>query len=463
MARTKRSAKLDSPSSRLKLKAGVRHQFQLEEGQYLAYRRPTKGEICGTWSARYYDSKTGDSPLEKIGKADDYKSADGVNFLSYKQALEKADEWFEGLNKTATGQIVKAGPFTVADAIDAYLEHMGEGRTTVHRMRVTAERSILPVLGAVEVSQLTRYQIMTWRNGISTSPRGRRHKEKPVTKPRNFRKPRKPSKAQAKAKEAPKPPSTKEEKRARQATANRIMTLLKASLNHAKTSGLVRCPDDAWRSAKKFKGVIASRGGYMLEEEQQRLVNSIKAADFRDLASGALATGARYSELAALVVGDFDPKSRTVFINKGKTEEDRRVPLLPWGVEFFKAITAGRAKKETMFRREHAERRKLKEGEDPLAWRTSDQFRPMNAACEAAGLEPMGFNQIRHSYASALVSAGMPLFLVAKLMGHANTKMLEKHYAHLAPSDLSKALEVYGHTLDLGAPRVETLHIKKGV
>jgi len=41
MARTKRSAKMDGPSTRLKkLSSGKMHQEPLAPGQYLAYRRP---------------------------------------------------------------------------------------------------------------------------------------------------------------------------------------------------------------------------------------------------------------------------------------------------------------------------------------------------------------------------------------------------------------------------------------
>lgn len=457
MARTKRSAKLDSRSARLKLKAGIRHQEPQEPGEYLTYRRPSSGK-SGTWSARRYDPVTKASPLARIGTADDYQDADGVNFLTYKQALAEARKWFDGHFEAATGEKLKAGPFTVADSVAAYLKHLeGEGRNTVHRMRVTADKSIIPVLGAVEVSRLTRKQITEWRNDLANSPKSTRQKEKPEpVKRRKFKKPR----PEKKVKEAPKPPSSDDEKRARQATANRVMTILKASLNYAKAFGLVRCSDEPWRLAKKFKDVSVAREIYLQENEQQRLVNAIKAPDFKRLVSGALATGARYGELAAMVVGDFDPKSKTVLIRKGKNGKPRRVPLMPWGVDFFTRITAGRQGSETMFQRDAVERRKLKSGEDPCAWRTSEQSRYMTAACKEAGLPRMGFHQLRHSYASSLVSGKMSLFQVSKITGH-SVAILEKHYAHLAPSDLTKSLELSGHLLDLGVPAVENLQIKK--
>ena len=41
---------------------------------------------------------------------------------------------------------------------------------------------------------------------------------------------------------------------------------------------------------------------------------------------------------------------------------------------------------------------------------------------------------------------GVPLMVVAKNLGHADTRMVEKHYGHLAPSFITDAIRT-------GAPR----------
>ncbi len=41
---------------------------------------------------------------------------------------------------------------------------------------------------------------------------------------------------------------------------------------------------------------------------------------------------------------------------------------------------------------------------------------------------------------------GVPLLIVAKNLGHSDTRMVEKHYGHLAPSYISDAIRA-------GAPR----------
>ena len=40
----------------------------------------------------------------------------------------------------------------------------------------------------------------------------------------------------------------------------------------------------------------------------------------------------------------------------------------------------------------------------------------------------------RHTWASEAVMSGMPLLLVAENLGHADTRMVEKHYGHLTQS-----------------------------
>ena len=42
--------------------------------------------------------------------------------------------------------------------------------------------------------------------------------------------------------------------------------------------------------------------------------------------------------------------------------------------------------------------------------------------------------------------AGVPLLVVAKNIGHADTRMVEKHYGHIAPSYVAEAIRA-------GAPR----------
>jgi integrase len=75
----------------------------------------------------------------------------------------------------------------------------------------------------------------------------------------------------------------------------------------------------------------------------------------------------------------------------------------------------------------------------------------MAKACERAKIKPpISFHSLRHSWASLAVMAGVPLLIVARNLGHADTRMVEKHYGHLAPSYIVDAIRA-------GAPRFGTV------
>jgi intergrase/recombinase len=49
-----------------------------------------------------------------------------------------------------------------------------------------------------------------------------------------------------------------------------------------------------------------------------------------------------------------------------------------------------------------------------------------------------------------MVMAGVPLNVVAAKLGHADTRMTERHYAHLAPSYVAETIRKFTPTF--GAP-----------
>ncbi len=54
----------------------------------------------------------------------------------------------------------------------------------------------------------------------------------------------------------------------------------------------------------------------------------------------------------------------------------------------------------------------------------------------------------RHTYASLAIMNGAPLHVIAKNLGHTDTRMVEKHYGHMAPSyiadEIRKAAPRFG-------------------
>jgi site-specific recombinase XerD len=81
-------------------------------------------------------------------------------------------------------------------------------------------------------------------------------------------------------------------------------------------------------------------------------------------------------------------------------------------------------------------------------------------ACERAKIKPpASFHVLRHTYASHLVMNGAPLPVLARNLGHSDTRMAEKHYAHLAPSYVADAIRAAAPALGLKTTtNVQSLH-----
>jgi integrase len=102
----------------------------------------------------------------------------------------------------------------------------------------------------------------------------------------------------------------------------------------------------------------------------------------------------------------------------------------PWFLLLRQTLAAGRSAQDRLLPKA-----------DGSKWRKSHQTRPMKETCERAKLEPpASFHTLRHTWASLSVMSGMPLMVVARNLGHADTRMVERHYGHLAPDFISRAI-----------------------
>ena len=306
----------------------------------------------------------------------------------------------------------------MADACDDYLAWYREHRKSFAATESALELHVLPALGPLDAAKLTGKQIRDWHEALAASPRRTRAKGGHVA-----------ARAQGAA------PRGEDAVRARRATANRVLTVLKAALNHAFREG--RLPSDAaWRRAKAFKGADAARLRYLGEEEARRLLNACPPA-FRRLARAALESGCRYGELVRLKVRDFHPDAPSLQVVDAKSGKPRHVPLDRQAAAFLAGVCAGRAGGETMLLRD-----------DGRPWGASHQQRPLAAACEAARLEPpVTFHGLRHTWASQRIMRGLPVMVAAQVLGHADTRMVERHYGHLARGYVQQAIERTGMTL----------------
>jgi integrase len=427
MARTVQDVKLGSRTAREKLEArGKPHYRALDRELHLGYR---KGKDGGVWVARWYLGG-GAYKVETIGQADDRLDADGAIILDFGQAQAKARALFERRKREQAGLPTEAGPYTVGRCIEEYLSWMAHSRKSAQDARYRAERIILPALGEIACDALTKDAIQKWLRDEAKSPARIRSK----------------TKGEQKTKPLPIDP---ESQRKRRASANRTLTILKAALNRAWREGKI-ASDATWRRVEPFEEADAARVRYLTIAEAQRLINA-SASDFRLLVRAALATGARYGELTSLRVSDFNPDSGTLHIRTSKSGKGRHIVLADEGVSLFASQAAGRPANAVMLPKK-----------DGGEWKSAHQARPMKAACKAARIEPeANFHCLRHTYASHAIMNGAPLLVVAKNLGHSDTRMVEKHYGHLAPSYIADAIRAAAPRFGTEPRKVETLGVRR--
>ena len=158
----------------------------------------------------------------------------------------------------------------------------------------------------------------------------------------------------------------------------------------------------------------------------------VNAADLelQPMIQAALLTGARYGELGRLQVSDVNLDAETMAIKEAKAGKPRHVVLTDEAVGFFAPLLAGKNPKDRVFLRA-----------DGGNWKDAQQTRRLREACGRARIDPpIGFHILRHTHGTMLAMKGVPMVVIAKQLGHADTRITEKHYAHLAPSYVSDTI-----------------------
>ncbi len=377
MSRKIRNSLLESRSSRLRLPVARKPAFvRVAPGISLGYRR---NQAAGTWVVRVADGRGG-SWTKAIGFADDHDEADGDRFFDYWQAQERA----KTVARRETGA-PGAEPITVRSAADTYLDWLtAKNRRTAADTRGRLNYHFLPAFSDRLITSLTKTMLDRWLASMVPNS------------------------------------DDPDQLRRSKDSANRVLTMVKALLNHAMRDPSNRLSDDsAWRLVKPFQGVAKARDTRYTDEEVRRLIDGAPDAAVGNLVAGAYLTGARYGELAEARVSHFDLRTKTLRVNVGKTGT-RTVILQSSAAEFFNGLTEGRGSDEFLFVRSDGRR-----------WKKSDQTRPVKDALRRVGLAPDGsIYALRHTYVSHAIEGGVPLNVIADNCG-TSVRMIEKTYAKI--------------------------------
>lgn len=211
-------------------------------------------------------------------------------------------------------------------------------------------------------------------------------------------------------------------------TINRELSVISAAINHAARRWGVPVVNPVRYQWLKPE---PPRLRYLTKPEALRLIAHAEGLrlDLADFIRLALHTGCRKNELLTLRWSDVHTEKRFILLRPEQTKSNRRraIPLNKTALQALESLKAGN-KTEWVFARKNGERVKA------LDW----LFRK---AVKLAGIEDFRIHDLRHTFASWLVSEGVELVKVRDLLGHTSIKMTER-YAHLMPDRLHDAVQV---------------------
>jgi integrase len=215
-------------------------------------------------------------------------------------------------------------------------------------------------------------------------------------------------------------------KQRRPASVNRYLAALKAAFSLAIRN---KKADSNPVKDVKLEREKNERVRYLSEEEEECLF-AILPQRYHSLVRVAIHTGLRRTEQLSLEWGDIDFKLGQIIVRDSKPDKSRVVPMDQTVTEILRGLSKVRLINNPYVFPGEKTGQRLKD--IPKYW---EQY------LKEAGIKNFRWHDLRHTFASRLVMAGVNLYTVSQLLGHHDIKMTMR-YAHLSPGYLKAAVGV---------------------
>jgi len=279
---------------------------------------------------------------------------------------------------------------SIRDLANRYMSDHCEGRckeSTIKAHTWLLDKFILPKFGARKISELTPQDVGRFHQGLRDTPYN----------------------------------------------ANRCIGLLKAMFSKAEQWGLLPPNSNPARPIRPFREKKRQR--FLTPDEFTRLFDAVdrlltihgidiyQAAAIKLLAL----TGCRLGEILQLTWGDVDFRNERLLLENHKTDS-RGIKGIPLSEEALAVLCTLPRKNDNPY---------VIAGKQP-GKHIINLRKPWLRVLEAAKLENVRIHDLRHSFASAAASSGIPIQIVGALLGHSSTQSTAR-YAHLYDDPLREA------------------------
>jgi len=171
------------------------------------------------------------------------------------------------------------------------------------------------------------------------------------------------------------------------------------------------------------------------ELEKEEITKLVEACPeyMKSIVIVALNTGMRRGELLKLKWNDIDFRNRIIYILETKNNEIRKIPM---NNVTFKTLLKVRKNPKSPYvfcKKDGSPYKDIRES--------------FKKALKKAGIQNFRFHDLRHTFASHLVMAGVDLKTVQELLGH-KTFTMTLRYSHLSPDHKRRAVDILGRRMD---------------
>ncbi len=221
-------------------------------------------------------------------------------------------------------------------------------------------------------------------------------------------------------------------KQKKPSTVNRVLACLKHMVLKAVDWNMAS--DEKLKQVRKVKFLKENnkRLRFLTVEECQRLIECCHK-ELKPIVTIALNTGMRRGEILGLKWDQVDLRHGFILLDISKNGERREIPINTTLEYLFKEIPHG-VESEYVFTGKTGK---------PL----TDIKKGFHTALRKAGIHDFRFHDLRHTFASQLVMAGIDLTSVKELLGHKDITMTLR-YSHLAPGHKRKAVQVLDRIME---------------
>jgi excisionase family DNA binding protein len=211
-----------------------------------------------------------------------------------------------------------------------------------------------------------------------------------------------------------------------QTTVNRGLQILRRMFNLAIDWGFAA--ENPMRKVRLFSEKNNLKERILARDEETRLLES-SSEHLKPIIITALNSGLRRNEILGLRWTDVDFKGRTIQVKRSKGGGPGCVDMNSALYELLKDLRLSTPAAEFVF------------------WnpKTGKPFveigKAFRAACRRAKIHGLRFHDLRHTFASRLIEAGVDIITVRDLLGHSSVKLTER-YCHSKSEQKRRAVEL---------------------